>query len=261
LARHAGLDTQVTGKLTIPGGAGFGAAAKVASIVAGMIAGADSIDDRQGLREGAVGKLMPGVRAPSTLGTFMRAFTFGHVRQLGAAAAAMLTWMCAVVDLLGGQHEHRDTVTWLDVDDHAGNLWLRQTGRRLRLQQGERPECVVGHGVHHHQHPGDRRAPAPRRGAQRGPRLREVPGRCDRRGPPRRCHHDDPVPAGLGLLQPQGDRCDPHRESGVLHHRPDGPSGPVRNRRDHRRRVGVYQISAGDLGRRSAPVDLRCASR
>ena len=40
-----------------------------------------------GLREGAVGKVLPGVKAPSTVGTFLRAFTFGHVRQLGAVAA------------------------------------------------------------------------------------------------------------------------------------------------------------------------------
>ncbi len=55
------------------------AAAKVASIVAGMLAGADRIDDLAVLRAGAVGKLLPGVKAPSTLGTFLRTFTFGHV--------------------------------------------------------------------------------------------------------------------------------------------------------------------------------------
>ena len=117
LARRAGLDTQVGSRLTVPGGAGFDPAGKVASIVAGMITGADSIDDINALREGAVGKLMPGVKAPSTLGTFLRAFTFGHVRQLGAAAAAMLVSLCTLVDLLGAGPPHRDAVTWLDVDD------------------------------------------------------------------------------------------------------------------------------------------------
>ena len=62
---------------------------RCASIVAGMLTGADSIDDLDVLREGAVGKVLPGVKAPSTLGTFLRAFTFGHVRQLGAVAAAL----------------------------------------------------------------------------------------------------------------------------------------------------------------------------
>jgi hypothetical protein len=118
LARRAGLDTLVTKTLTVPGGAGVDAAAKVASIVAGMLTGADSIDDLDVLREGAVDKVLPGVKAPSTLGTFMRAFTFGHVRQLGAVAAGLLTALTGIVALLPDRAEHhRDAVTWLDVDD------------------------------------------------------------------------------------------------------------------------------------------------
>jgi hypothetical protein len=56
---------------------------KVMSLVHGMIAGADSIDDMNVLRAGSTGVLLGHrVMAPSTLGTFLRAFTFGHVRQL-----------------------------------------------------------------------------------------------------------------------------------------------------------------------------------
>ncbi len=56
---------------------------KVMSLVHGMLAGADSIDDMNLLRAGST-QLILGhrVMAPSTLGTFLRAFTFGHVRQL-----------------------------------------------------------------------------------------------------------------------------------------------------------------------------------
>jgi hypothetical protein len=56
---------------------------KVMSLVHGMLAGADSIDDMNVLRSGST-QLILGhrVMAPSTLGTFLRAFTFGHVRQL-----------------------------------------------------------------------------------------------------------------------------------------------------------------------------------
>ena len=60
LARLAGLESLVSAILTVPGGAGANAAAKVASIVAGMVTGADSILDMDGLREGAVGKMLPG---------------------------------------------------------------------------------------------------------------------------------------------------------------------------------------------------------
>jgi len=107
LARRAGLAARVSAKLTVPGPAGCDAAAKVSSIVAGMLTGADSIDDLDVLREGAVGKVLPGVKAPSTVGTFLRAFTFGHVRQLGAVAAGFLVALAGLVPLL----------TWLDVDD------------------------------------------------------------------------------------------------------------------------------------------------
>ncbi len=117
LARRAGLGARVTAKLTVPGGAGCDAAAKVCSIVAGMLTGADSIDDLDVLREGAVGKVLPGVKAPSTLGTFLRAFTFGHVRQLGAVAVGFLTALAQLVPLLTGHNDHRDAVCWLDVDD------------------------------------------------------------------------------------------------------------------------------------------------
>jgi hypothetical protein len=56
---------------------------KLMSLVHGMLAGADSIDDMNVLRAGSTGLILGHrVMAPSTLGTFLRAFTFGHVRQL-----------------------------------------------------------------------------------------------------------------------------------------------------------------------------------
>ena len=56
---------------------------KVMSLVHGMLAGADSIDQMNVLRAGSTGLILGHrVMAPSTLGTFLRAFTFGHVRQL-----------------------------------------------------------------------------------------------------------------------------------------------------------------------------------
>ena len=56
---------------------------KVMSLVHGMVAGADSVDQMNVLRAGSTGLILGHrVMAPSTLGTFLRAFTFGHVRQL-----------------------------------------------------------------------------------------------------------------------------------------------------------------------------------
>jgi hypothetical protein len=66
-----------------PGAANVGR--KVMAIVYAMVLGADSIDDCAILRSGRTGRLLGGwIAAPSTLGTFLRAFTFGHVRQLDA---------------------------------------------------------------------------------------------------------------------------------------------------------------------------------
>jgi len=66
-----------------PGAANAGR--KVMALLYAMVLGADSIDDAEVLRAGRTGRLLGGwMPAPSTLGTFLRAFTFGHVRQLDA---------------------------------------------------------------------------------------------------------------------------------------------------------------------------------
>jgi hypothetical protein len=65
---------------------------KVMSLVFAMALGADSIDDSELLRSGRTRRLLGGwVAAPSTLGTFLRAFTFGHVRQLDRLLGEALT--------------------------------------------------------------------------------------------------------------------------------------------------------------------------
>jgi hypothetical protein len=55
-----------------------------------MLAGADSIDDMNLLRHGGMGRLFARTYAPSTLGSFLREFRFGHVRQLDAVASRVL---------------------------------------------------------------------------------------------------------------------------------------------------------------------------
>ena len=66
-----------------PGAANAGR--KVMALLFAMVLGADSIDDTGVLRAGRTRRLLGGwIPAPSTLGTFLRAFTFGHVRQLDA---------------------------------------------------------------------------------------------------------------------------------------------------------------------------------
>jgi hypothetical protein len=61
---------------------------KVLTLIASILVGGSHIDHANRLRAGATQKVLPfRVMAPSTLGTFLRAFTFGHVRQLDAVIA------------------------------------------------------------------------------------------------------------------------------------------------------------------------------
>lgn len=74
---------------------GLGAAnpgVKAMTVIEAMVAGADCIDDVDVLRAGATAKVLGHrVAAPSTVGTFLRCFTFGHVRQLDRFAEQALT--------------------------------------------------------------------------------------------------------------------------------------------------------------------------
>jgi len=81
-AGQAGLQRLADQRLSVPTDKGANAGRKVAALVAGMVAGADSIDDLALLRHGGMKKIFDGCYAPSTLGQFLRAFTFGHVRRL-----------------------------------------------------------------------------------------------------------------------------------------------------------------------------------
>jgi Transposase DDE domain group 1 len=90
---------------------------KVMALVFAMALGADSIDDCEVLRAGRTRRLLGGwLPAPSTLGTFLRAFTFGHVRQLDRLLGECLTraWEAGA-----GPGEGRLTV---DVDSFVGEV-------------------------------------------------------------------------------------------------------------------------------------------
>ena len=112
LAEAAGLYDLLDG-LTVPSP---NAAAKTACVVGGMLAGADSIDDLDLLRHGGMTRLFGGVRAPSTLGTFLRSFTHGHVQQLDKVNAGLLAGLSARVpgSLAGAGVEG---IAMIDVDD------------------------------------------------------------------------------------------------------------------------------------------------
>jgi len=113
LAQRCGLTELVADTLTLSAKGGVNAHLKIPALIAGMVAGADSIDDMDLLRHGGMDRLFGGVRAPSTLGTFLRTFTFGHVRQLESVASAMLAGLATRTPLLAAG----DQVAYVDVDD------------------------------------------------------------------------------------------------------------------------------------------------
>ena len=121
LAERLGIGALVDQTLDLgerPGAANAGA--KVMTLVSAMALGADCVDDCDVLRSGRTGQVLGHqVAAPSTLGTFLRSFTFGHVRQLDRVLADTLTraWACGV-----GPGDDRLVV---DVDSFVGEVFGR----------------------------------------------------------------------------------------------------------------------------------------
>jgi hypothetical protein len=87
-------------------------APKLATVVAGMCAGADCIDDIDVVRSGGMTTLFGGVYAPSTVGTLLREFTFGHARQLESVLREHLVALCQRVELLAGAEQQ----VFIDID-------------------------------------------------------------------------------------------------------------------------------------------------
>jgi hypothetical protein len=112
LAERAGLPALAGGHIRPGGPCGVNAQVKTGCLVAGMIAGADSIDDMGLLRHGAMGVLFGGVRAPSTLGSFLRAFTWGNARQAEKVSRLLLAGLARRAPLLPG----KQALAFVDID-------------------------------------------------------------------------------------------------------------------------------------------------
>ena len=202
LAGRLGIEALVGRFVTLrrdrPGAANAGR--KVMALVFAMLLGADCIDDCDVLRAGRTRRLLGGwLPAPSTLGTFLRAFTFGHVRQLDRVLDEALTraWRAGA-----GPGAERLIV---DVDSFIGQTYGYQkegVGFGYTKQRGYHPLLALqGH---------DRRDPA--RSVAQG--TGEHPARCRalRRGADRprqagRRDRREAFQSRLGVLEPQADRA------------------------------------------------------
>jgi Transposase DDE domain group 1 len=88
-------------------------APKLATLIAAMCAGADCIEDVDIVRSGGMKALFGDVYAPSTIGTLLREFTFGHARQLESVLREHLVALCGRIDLLPGADDAR---VFIDID-------------------------------------------------------------------------------------------------------------------------------------------------
>lgn len=226
LAEQAGLSRLIGEYVDLPStrvaSGAVNPAGKLITIIAGMMCGADSIDDANLLRAGGTPRVFDEVYAASTVGILLREFSFGHVNQLAAVARAHLIALAARTPLLPGSDERM----CLDIDSllrpvyghqkqgasfgHAkiaGRALLRKglspliARRQDRLRARRRPTAQAGH----HHRPSDR------------------PGRHDH-GPGR-----------LRVRHQQDDRRLPGRTDRILTDPEPKPPGHQGDR-DHRRR-------------------------
>ena len=90
LAQRLRVGERIDETVTLAGSVGANSGAKALTLIGSVLAGGDCIDDVDLLRSGALPELFDGVRAPSTVGTWLRALRWGHVRQLDAVARTLL---------------------------------------------------------------------------------------------------------------------------------------------------------------------------
>jgi Transposase DDE domain group 1 len=128
LAERAGLPDLIEEHVRPGGECGVNADLKVGCLVAGMAAGADSIDDMGLLRHGAMDVLFGGVRAPSTLGSHLRCYAWGNVLQLEKAGRELVGRLSRQAPLLPGA----DVLAFVGIDSTQKRVYgHRKEGARF----------------------------------------------------------------------------------------------------------------------------------
>ena len=117
---------------------------RVATLVHALVAGATCIDDADVLRSGATSEVLSHrVMAPSTLGTFLRSFSFGHVRQLDHLSEMLMTRAWSM-----GAGPGDEPMT-IDLDSTITEVYGNQKQRFLRLHPRARLSPAARHEVRH----------------------------------------------------------------------------------------------------------------
>src|SRR5215469_7203235 len=265
LAERAGLEALVRRHVTITAKTGVYPEIKAGCLVAGMAAGADSIEDMDLLRHGAMPDLFGGVRAPSTLGSFLRSFTWGNVRQLEAAGRELLAELARLVPLLPGA----DQLAFVDIDSMQRRVYGHKKQGAAFGHTKISGKTVLVRGLNALAATICTPVAAP---VIAGTRLRggsantargaasftaEAIGAARAAG----CAGTIVARADPGFVLRGVRRRLPPRRGVLLGHRPDGPRGHRRDHLDPRGRVDGHQVPAGDLGRSAAGLGVRRRDR
>src|SRR5665811_44891 len=136
LAAHLDVQGVIDARVDLSGRTGgANTGIKAMTVVSALLAGAEWIDDVDVLRAGASEAVLGHeVRAPSTIGTWLRAFTWGHTRQLDAAAGAVLARAWAA-----GAGPGRTEAVTIDLDStHCRTYGLAKQGAWKVDRHGER---------------------------------------------------------------------------------------------------------------------------
>lgn len=121
--------------VTVPGSAGANPARKALTVIHSLLAGGDCIEDVNALRAGSTGAVLGhGVAASSTIGTFLRAFSFSHARQLDAVTRRLLARAVAA-----GAHPGLGESVTVDIDSTLCETYgLAKDGARGVMRTGLR---------------------------------------------------------------------------------------------------------------------------
>ena len=233
LAQHVGLRELVDRHLDLgdaPGRANAGD--KMLTLVASALAGGDCIDDADALRAGRTSSVLGCmVKAPSTLGTFLRSFRWGHVRQLDRVSRELLARAWAAGAGPG------DAPFTIDLDSTICETYgLSKEGARHHGYTGKRgyhPLLAVAAGT------GDVLMARLREGRANTVRgaahfLRETVGT----GAPRRGQGATHGAGRQRLLHPRRGRRLSQDEGSLLHHHPPGCQPCAISLKPYPRRTG-----------------------
>lgn len=135
LGQRLGLPELLRRHVTVPGSLGANPDDKCLTVIHSLLAGGDCIDDVDALRAGSSGVVLGHrVAAPSTVGSFLRAFGFGHARQLDAVSRELLAR-----SVKAGAHPGFGESVTVDIDSTLCETYgLGKDGAREVMRTGRR---------------------------------------------------------------------------------------------------------------------------